>query len=271
MQPYSLWGLQKLPGGLGFLRALSQRWFRAVSCVAEKWDEEGSSQSQRLKYSSGATIRLPRQHPQSVVPRNPMIQSGLRMKKRKQRTRRKIRKRKQSVRSAGNRRSVLRVPRTAEEYFDRPRDFQETWNLIVQVPTRMRSEGVSLSKATRQLGISRSRVLRLAGPAFRRLRNGRYAAKVTDRLLRVLTVPSAKGLIEIGVSDSREASVIGEYWNAVERYLARGDASELQKFRKKRVKDGRGKRVPLVTDLDELARLASAGVLRFESIYGRTA
>ena len=129
----------------------------------------------------------------------------------------------------------------------------------------------SLRKVARELGLTPKQVLRSARSAFRRLRNGRYVAKATDRLLRILVLPSDKGLFEVAVNDSRQATVIGEYWNAVHRYLSTGDASELERFRKKRIKTASGKRISLLTDVNELRRQASAGVLRFESLYGRTA
>jgi len=163
------------------------------------------------------------------------------------------------------------VPRTAKQYFAMSRRSQETWDLIVQIPAKMRSENASLRKASRDLGLEPKQVLRLAGSAFRKLRNGRYAVRGTDRLLRILVVPSEKGLIEIPINDSREASLVGEYWNAVDRYLRTGDASRLHALRKKRVKNSAGKAVRFLTDPRKLERQASAGVLRFESLYGRTA
>ena len=83
----------------------------------------------------------------------------------------------------------------------------------------------------------------------------------------VLVIPTPKGLIEIAVRDSRQRSQLGKYWNAVQRYLATGDAAGLRQFRSMRIADTTGKRVPLVTDVDELDRLGSAGVLSFESLY----
>jgi hypothetical protein len=71
------------------------------------------------------------------------------------------------------------------------------------------------------------------------------------------------------VRDSRQASQVAEYWNAVHRYLETGDDSALRKFRRKRITDAKGTRVPLLTDLDELDRLGSAGVLSFESLYAK--
>jgi hypothetical protein len=169
-------------------------------------------------------------------------------------------------------RSTRRVrPRTLKQFFSLPEPAQELWNLVVQVPARMRSENASLRKVARELGLTPKQVLRSARSAFRRLRNGRYVAKATDRLLRILVLPSDKGLFEVAVNDSRQATVIGEYWNAVHRYLSTGDASELERFRKKRIKTASGKRISLLTDVNELRRQASAGVLRFESLYGRTA
>ena len=113
-------------------------------------------------------------------------------------------------------------------------------------------------------------VLRLAGSAFTK-KQRRYRIRPFDRLLRVLVIPSRKGLREIATRDSREASLIGEYWSAVEKYLMRGDASALRKLRRKSVIDSSGKRVRLLTNLEELKRQASAGVLHFESLYGRAA
>jgi hypothetical protein len=189
------------------------------------------------------------------------------MKKPIHKTHRKTGKRRRSVRRAKNKFSA---PRTAKQYFAMPREFQELWDRIVQVPTTMRSGKHSLDNASREHGVSPRLVLRLAGSAFQRLRNGRYAAKVSDGLLRILPLPSLTGLVEIALSDSRQASVVGHYWNALQQYLRRGDASAVNRLRKKRIRLANGKHIRLLTDLGVLARLASAGVLRFETIYGRT-
>lgn len=87
---------------------------------------------------------------------------------------------------------------------------------------------------------------------------------------RKLKVPTRKGLREIAVRSSRQASEIGRYWNAVHTYLATGDTSALRRFRGVRVIDRNGEHVPLLTDLDDLDRLGNARVLSFESIYART-
>jgi hypothetical protein len=86
----------------------------------------------------------------------------------------------------------------------------------------------------------------------------------------MLMIPTPEGPREIALRDSRQASLLGSYWNSVHRYLATGDTSEIVKFQGRHVIDADGKRVDLLTTLRELDRLAAAGVLSFQSIYGRT-
>ena len=76
-----------------------------------------------------------------------------------------------------------------------------------------------------------------------------------------------EGRKEIATRDSRQASLVGGHWAAVQKFIQTGDDSALLKFAKKRIVDARRKRYPLLTDLKELERLGSAGVLSFESMY----
>ena len=48
-----------------------------------------------------------------------------------------------------------------------------------------------------------------------------------------------------------------------------GDNSALARFKNKYLVDAQGKRIALMTDLDDLDRLGSAGELSFESLYAR--
>jgi hypothetical protein len=161
-------------------------------------------------------------------------------------------------------------PRSLEEFFAMPEKDQDLWNNIGQAVTEMRA-GASRSKAARKFGIDPRELSELARPALRKLRNGRWAATKSDRLLRVLVIPTRKGLSEIGVRDSRQASLLGKFWTAVDRYRDTGDASALREFRGKYIMDSNGKRHRFLTDLSALDRLGSAGVLSFESLYARAA
>jgi hypothetical protein len=151
-----------------------------------------------------------------------------------------------------------------------PESDRDFWNDVGQIATEVRSGG-SLSKVARKYNRNPRKVLRAAPAAFRKLKNGRYEAKPIDRILRVVVVPTRKGLREIGVRDSRQASLIGRYWTAVERYRDTGDASALREFRGKHVTDAAGKRIRLLTDRGTLDRLGSAGLLSFETLYARAA
>jgi hypothetical protein len=161
-------------------------------------------------------------------------------------------------------------PQTARQYFSKSTQFQQTWDSIAHVISKMRSDHVSLSKAAREFRIDPRQVIRLGRLALRKQKNGRYAARKTDRLLRVLSVLTPEGKREIALRDSRQASVIGSHWDAVQRYLQTGDDSVLREFHRKKITDASRKRHLLLTDLDELDRLGSAGVLSFESLYGRS-
>src|SRR5437588_3104006 len=146
-----------------------------------------------------------------------------------------------------------RAPRTAEEFFSKSEAFQNRWERMTHVVTKMRA-GASLHKASREEGISSSAALRLAGSALRKKRNGRYAAKASDRLLRVIEVLTPEGTygrLQIGVRNSRHATEIAEHWNAVNRYLQTGDTSDLKNFEGKVITDAKGQAIPLLTDLSK--------------------
>ncbi len=184
--------------------------------------------------------------------------------KRKKRNRRKLgRKRRSSP--------VGRAPRTAKQYFARSKQFQDTWNRVVNVVSKMRADGVSLRRASREAEVNPQTVIQLASSALRKRRNGRYVAKDRDRLLRVLLIPTPKGPREIAVKSSRKASQLGAYWAAVHRYLETGDSSAILSFRGKHITATGRRKFLLLTNLDKLDRLAGAGVLSFESLYARSA
>jgi hypothetical protein len=145
---------------------------------------------------------------------------------------------------------------------------QDEWTKVTHVVSKMRADGVPLRQASREFGLDPRAVVRLAGPALRKRTNGRYAAKASDKLLRILVLPKrGAGLREIATRDSREASKAAEYWNALHRYLSTGDASAIRQFNGKHITDANGSKIRLLTDLKELDRQGNAGSLSFESIY----
>lgn len=187
------------------------------------------------------------------------------MKRRKQRTRRITTKRRPHE-LARQKHAALR---TADEFFAKPKQFQEKWTQSTHVVSDVRATGISLRQAARKADINPRTVLQLTGTALRKQPNGRYVARKSDKLLRILVLPTPEGLREVATRDSREASRAAEYWNAVHRYLATGDASAIHEFDGKEITDAIGSKVPLLTDLKELDRQGDAGNLSFETIYAR--
>jgi hypothetical protein len=188
------------------------------------------------------------------------------MRRQSKHIRRKTGKRSQSTRA----KSKFVPPRTLEEFFAMRELDQEIWRNVVQAVTEMRA-GASRRQAALKFDLDPRKMLQRAPSALRKLRNGRWVAKPHDRLLRVLVIPTRKGLREIGVRDSRQASLLGKYWTAVDRYRDTGDASALREFRGKYIIDTDGKQHRLLTDLRALDRLGSAGVLSFETLYAKAA
>jgi hypothetical protein len=135
----------------------------------------------------------------------------------------------------------------------------------------MRTDKVSLTQASRDTGISPRTVTKWGKSALRKHKNGKYAAKPSDKLLRIVMIPTPEGMREIAVRESKQVSLLAEYWNALHRYLQTGDAAQVKTFQGKNIKDANGVDVPLPTDLAVLNRLGSAGVLSFESLYARSA
>ena len=164
---------------------------------------------------------------------------------------------------------VRRKPRTAAQYFAQPKRRKETQLKVAHVVAEMRTGKASLRQASREQGISPATVLRHAKAALHKTSRGTYAARRSDRLLRVLVLPTPDGLAEIATTDSRAATLVAEYWNAVNLFLATGDVGDLARFEGVSITEAQGNAVPLLTDLDELERLGSAGVLSFQSLYAR--
>jgi hypothetical protein len=187
------------------------------------------------------------------------------MKRQSKRTRRKPTKRPPT-----RAKSRFITPRTLEEFFAMSGRDQEFWANVGQMVTEMRA-GTSRRQAARKFNLDPQRLPKAARSAMRKLRNGRWVAKPHDRLLRVLVIATRKGLSEIGLRDSRQASRLGKYWTAVERYRDTGDALALREFRGKYIIDTIGKRVRLLTDRRALDHLGSAGVLSFETLYAKAA
>ena len=178
---------------------------------------------------------------------------------------------KSKKRASQSQRKRPTAPKTADDFFAQPESARRTYSRALRTIAKMRTEGLSLKKAAKEAGVSPRSVTRWGGRALKKQANGRYAVTRHDSLLRVVQVPTSEGSREVALRNSRHASILGQYWDAVDKYLRTGDASAIEKFKGKSINNAAGQDVPLITDLAELNRLGNAGVLSFESLYSRAA
>jgi hypothetical protein len=188
-----------------------------------------------------------------------------RTRKHRARKHRKLATTKRARRNARPRRHNNLTPR---QYFSKSLQFQQNWDDVVQTISLMRRKRFTVTRASEEIGIDPNVVIRLGRSGLRRKSNGTYVAKKSDRLLRVLKILTPDGIQTIAIRDSRQASQLGKYWDAVQRYLQTGDTWRLKKFKGTKIIDAKRKKVSLLTDTSEINRLASAGFLSFESLYG---
>jgi len=132
----------------------------------------------------------------------------------------------------------------------------------------MRREGRSLRAAARQARVSPRTVVKKARLALRK-RGGVYVAIPLDELRRPMRVLTERGLVVLDVRSSRTATKLASYWNAVDRYLRKGDRRVLARFTGRSF-TAEGHRMLFITDPRVLDRLAHAGQVSFEDLYEST-
>ena len=85
--------------------------------------------------------------------------------------------------------------------------------------------------------------------------NGKPVVKRWDRIKRVMRVNTDGKENSVEIRDSRTATVVGRYHNAVKQFLNTGDKTKLSKFRNKKIKDSKGKLHLLETNPDEIIKI----------------
>jgi hypothetical protein len=145
------------------------------------------------------------------------------------------------------------------------RQSEDSRNNALHALRLMRANKLSLSWAARNLHVTPRTILKYAGRALTKARNGQYRAKPTDHLRRSMFFLTSEERIELVFHSSKTASAIGSYWEAVHRAL-RGDPYALEPFSGKSIKIGKAT-YPFVTDLHILKKFGNAGEVTFEEIY----
>ena len=105
----------------------------------------------------------------------------------------------------------------------------------LSVLVESRKSRQSLSKLAKKHDITRKTVLNNTN-AFRKRRR-RWVAKRHDKIPRVMKINENGKEVSIQINDSRTASLVGRYHNAVKKFLSTGDKKAFRRFRKKKIKD----------------------------------
>lgn len=153
------------------------------------------------------------------------------------------------------------VQNAAEERRLRPAS-REARARALEAVSVARRDNLTIRTAARRVGVSVATVRKYAAPALRKDVFGRLVPTEADRLYRRVRVIGPEGEAWVDVRGSRRASLVGEYWNAVRRYLATGDEAPLARFRGARVGG-----VELQTEPEAIEELARRGEVSFESLY----
>jgi hypothetical protein len=132
----------------------------------------------------------------------------------------------------------------------------------LEVVSEARRGKGSLSKLARARGMSPKTVRRASG-AFRK-RGGRWVPTRTDRVERWLKSYENGTRVEVLIRDSRTASLLSRYSNAVGHYLETGDPSGLAEFQGRTYRDAYGTVHTFETDPAAIR----AAVERSESDFG---
>lgn len=143
--------------------------------------------------------------------------------------------------------------------------YKRPWNKLTPRQKMLREKSLSvvnelrnsktktIQQAARENSVSVNTVLKHTN-GFKKI-NNKLIVKKWDRIPRVMRINTDGKEKSIEIKDSRTASVVGRYHNAVKQFLNTGDKTKLQKFRSKKVKDSKGKLHKLETNPEEIIRI----------------
>jgi hypothetical protein len=127
--------------------------------------------------------------------------------------------------------------------------YKKSWNQLIpeemelrvrslEVLTKARTTNKSLTKIAKQNGISLKTVLHNTN-AFKKV-NRRWVAKRFDKIPRSMKINEKGKKISVEINDSRHASTIGKYHNAVKE-LKNGNKKKIKEFSKIKIRDSNNK------------------------------
>ncbi|TQD27914.1 hypothetical protein [Methanolobus vulcani] len=123
---------------------------------------------------------------------------------------------------------------------------------------RLMRKGVPYSKAVEKTGINKKDIIRNLGKYLYKSK-GKWKVTTTDRIeVEMLIYEKDAGQISIVTTNSKDRTLIGLYFNAINRALKTGDSSLLKRFIDIHITDVNGTKHFFVTDLERLYEINEA-------------
>ena len=131
----------------------------------------------------------------------------------------------------------------------------------LDVLSRMRRKGESLTKASKEVGTSPKTVKRHLGTTIKKVDN-KYKASKYDFIPREMSIIEDGQRKYISVRSSKDARIIAKYNNAVKNFKYTGDTKYLKKFENVEIKDSNGEIHTLETNPDNLFETFEKDVMK---------
>lgn len=131
---------------------------------------------------------------------------------------------------------------------------QKTDRFLALDVLRMMRRGFSLTASSKDVGLSKETSLRHLGRAVFK-KSGRWFPSKSNSIQREMKIYENGRIRSIIVRNSRDASLIGEYFNEVRNFVEHGDTSGLKRFRGKTIIDANGKKHTFETRPDKIREI----------------
>jgi hypothetical protein len=128
--------------------------------------------------------------------------------------------------------------------------------LALEVLDLMRDK-VSLTRACKEIGLSIEIVKQHIRSAIYK-RKGRWRAKRFDKIQREMKIYEKGRIKSIVVTNSKDASLIGKYYNDVKKALETNDERILKKYKRRIIRDVKGRKHRLETRLEKILEIEEA-------------
>lgn len=123
---------------------------------------------------------------------------------------------------------------------------------------RLMKEGKSLTSASKSIGIKPKSVKRTLGKFIYKRRGKWRTKKIENNIQRELQIYERGKVRSIIVRNSKDASLIGRYYNDVKRGLMTGDWKPLRKYKKYKIKDAKDRLHRLETNPSKIKEIELA-------------